>query len=170
MQYVFIFIMNQNGCSYHDVRTYMYSHQGCDCPDGFEGSYCEFTNPGKPHKTFSSTGREIIRSKMAGIIMAVMALGIFVFVGIVVYRRYRERERERALVMGAVGATAELEFDVEYSRDDGDELFGDDAINNNNNNNNNNKSNGGAIEITSKRKGGKMYASTRLEDDDPEMI
>ena len=162
--------MNQNGCSYHDVRTYMYSHQGCDCPDGFEGSYCEFTNPGKPHKTFSSTGREIIRSKMAGIIMAVMALGIFVFVGIVVYRRYRERERERALVMGAVGATAELEFDVEYSRDDGDELFGDDAINNNNNNNNNNKSNGGAIEITSKRKGGKMYASTRLEDDDPEMI
>lgn len=144
------------------------SHQGCDCPDGFEGSYCEFRNGGKRHKKISNTSRDIVRSKMAGIIMAVIALGVFVFLGIVVYRRYRERERERALVMGAVGATAELEFDVEYSRDDEAELFGDDDKNNNNNNNKRNG--GGTIEITSKRKGGKMYASTRLEDDDPEII
>ena len=142
----------------------MDSHQGCDCPDGFEGNYCELTNPGK-HKKMSNS-REIYRSKTAGIFMAVIALGILVFVGIVMYRRYREREQERALVMNAVGATAELQFDVDYSRDDEDEIFGDDGKNNQNNNNNNNNNSNGAIEITSKRKGGKMYASTRLEDDD----
>jgi len=135
------------------------SHEGCRCPDGFEGEFCEYSA--------TSLQRKSISAKLAGIAMFSIALGIVFLVSLMVFRFYKQRKLERDLALTANCATAELKFDVTYNDDDLDEYssHGKEIRELDDSSSLINDDRGrSSVEITAKRKEGNFYTSTQLED------
>lgn len=68
-------------------------HEGCRCHDGFEGDFCEYSRK---------------KSRVAGIVMACIAVGIVCIVALMVFRFYKKRKLERDLALTEDCVTAKL--------------------------------------------------------------
>uniref|UniRef100_A0A7S2HSG2 EGF-like domain-containing protein n=1 Tax=Helicotheca tamesis TaxID=374047 RepID=A0A7S2HSG2_9STRA len=107
------------------------AHRGCDCPTGFEGSFCEFSfEPAFGSALFEkSPASPFVTELIVGCVIALLSITA-IYAIVVVRRFFRFRDAERQMMVSALNATDELQMAVEDSShgefviDDEDETSG----------------------------------------------